>query len=178
MNWYFSYRIANAELTFTTECTAAYSGQTNFRLRAKIGEEVVGYLEYVEFRGEISISNIFVEPHLRRSGIGSSLQYELQRMFPDQEIKHGGMTDDGAALYEKLKKKFVPNEKAISLRKEYAEITQQIASLEAVFDNETATRADKQIAHDKLQSLYDRQWEIHNDPEYSRPDNKMFLDIA
>lgn len=173
MNWYAVYKLAAMELTFSEENTASYSGQSNMRLYARRGDRVVGWLDYVIFGDEISIS--YVHATERRQGVGSALQYELQRMYPDTEIKHGGMTDDGHALYKSLKKRLVPNQKTIELKQEHERNHQEIARLEAIFDTDVAY-GDKQAAHNRLSDLYDRQWTIERDRDFNKNDHAVFLD--
>lgn len=90
------------KLNIEDECTDSYSGQTNHRLQASIielGKSIgVGYIDYVIFRGEVSISMIEVAVDRRRQGVATRLLQHLQSNHPDQDIAWGVATPEGSAL--------------------------------------------------------------------------------
>lgn len=91
-------------ISLSHEVTDSYSGQTNAVITATRDGATAGTLEYSVFNGIPEISMVRVDEGSRRMGVGSELVRELQRMFPDQEIRWGMMTDEGSALRESLAK--------------------------------------------------------------------------
>ncbi len=89
-------------LTFRTEVTAAYSGQTNFITGAFKDGQPVGYVEYSEFQGEIQIDFVKVGDEYQKQGIGSALINEVKRENPGTQINWGMTTPSGEALRRKV----------------------------------------------------------------------------
>jgi len=88
----------------TNEVTAAYSGQVNGVIRAKdAAGKQIGYIDWVNFRDEISISMIAVSEEARGAGVATKMVERLLEESPDAiGLKWGMMTPDGFALKAKL----------------------------------------------------------------------------
>lgn len=89
-------KVAISNLQIDEEVTDAYSGQTNMKMSAKIGDKVVGTLTYNEYEGTPSIDMIEVEPEYRRQGVATKLVQQLQEKYPNIEINWGTLSEDGA----------------------------------------------------------------------------------
>lgn len=76
----------------------SYSGQHNLSLRAHLGGEVVGFLDYSVFRGKAHIDLVEVSPEHRRSGIARDLVDRLYRQFGRRGVEWGWVTESGGAL--------------------------------------------------------------------------------
>ena len=95
----------NTGLEFRDEVTAAYSGQINCTLSAWEDGKIIGLLEYVEFNGEPTISWVWVLPSRQGQRIGGDLIKQLQRNYPDETIKWGGLlTAKGSRLKRSLER--------------------------------------------------------------------------
>lgn len=152
-------------LELSDEVTGSHHGQTDATITATRGGEAVGSLEYTVFNGEPAISMVHVVADARRDGIGRELVQELQRKFPDQEIKWGGMTPDGAALRESLRK--VVHE-VPEIRAQIDELAASVRERDALLKEfEAADIADKPSAAldkmgERLNALHDRIGELES----------------
>jgi GNAT superfamily N-acetyltransferase len=90
-----------ADLRFRVEAHGFHHGQQDLRLVAARGTEIVGYVDYSVYQGEVAVKMIqTVGPE--RQGTGTAMMQQLQREHPGEEIDWGGMTEPGAGLYRKL----------------------------------------------------------------------------
>lgn len=79
-----------------------HHGQSDFTLTLHECDATVGHLDYSVYLGVPEIQYVVVLPAHRRRGYGTELVRALQAEFPEQQIKWGVLTDDGAALRNSL----------------------------------------------------------------------------
>jgi GNAT superfamily N-acetyltransferase len=91
----------NNNITFTNEITDAYSGQLNCEAGVYENGEIVGYVQYVLYDGELTISDIFVKPDRRRERFGSMLMEYIKKLNPEYKYVPSMMTDLGAKFIHK-----------------------------------------------------------------------------
>lgn len=91
----------NKKIKFYDECTDAYSGQMNMECGVYENDEIVGYVEYVLFDDELTVSNIFVHPDRRREGFGSMLMSYIKREHPEYKYKPSYKTELGSQFKQK-----------------------------------------------------------------------------
>jgi GNAT superfamily N-acetyltransferase len=84
--------------TIREDVRGAHHGQVDVTLFAEGAGEVVGYLDYSEYRGRVLIERVAVEPGARRRGVGAALVRHLVRQYGYEQIEWGYQTEDGAAL--------------------------------------------------------------------------------
>lgn len=77
-------------------------GQHNMRATATTNDELVGFVDYSVFDGEVSINYI----ESKRKGIGSELIRFLAKNYDYENILWGMLTDDGANLKKKMDLEF------------------------------------------------------------------------
>lgn len=169
------YRISGSNI-FRNEHIDSYSGQSNFRLTAEIDGEIVGWIDYVIFGDEISVSNIEVIPLKRRQGIGTRLIRYLQKMYPNQEIDMGMFTNDGIALYNSLDKSVTKNEDYIRLVREMESLKAESDMLTEELDhtkpkNQRTDEESKQvdIIVNRFNEIRDRLYDIEKEIQYMKP---------
>lgn len=78
------------------------SGQDNYELGIYEGDEIMGYVEYVVFDDEITVSNILVRPDRRREGFGSRLINKMKQLHPDETYKPSHKTELGSKFRHKV----------------------------------------------------------------------------
>lgn len=150
------FRELSEGLTFTDEVTAAYSGQTNLTLTALDGGEAVGSLQYVVYRGEVSVSMLEVDPRHRRRGVGSELLLKLQSKYPRTEIRHGMQTPEAARLVASLRGKLYVDK---AKRRKIAKLEAEVAGFpreEQRLRKELERNGASDDLHDRFNRLYDR----------------------
>lgn len=92
----------SGRISFRSEVTDCYRGQTNSLLIASIDDVCVGLLEFSVFENLPAISVISVSRDYRRRGVGSALVLLLQSQFPAQHIEWGLLTEVGERLHKSL----------------------------------------------------------------------------
>lgn len=103
---------SGANPIFKEELVGHHNGQTDNILRALIGDNPAGRIEYSVYGGKPSIGMIRTEPAYQRQGIATEMLRNLQSKYPNQMIDWGMLTDDGAKLYQSVPKRQVPSEYA------------------------------------------------------------------
>jgi hypothetical protein len=91
----------NNNITFTNEITDAYSGQLNCEAGVYENGEIMGYVQYVLYDGELTISDIFVKPDRRRERFGSMMMDYIKKLNPEYKYVPSMMTDLGAKFIHK-----------------------------------------------------------------------------
>lgn len=89
-------KVSVSDIKIDETVTDAYSGQTNMKMEAKIGDKVIGTLTYNEYEGKPSIDMLEVKPEYRRQGVATKLVQQLQKNYPNIEIDWGTLSEDGA----------------------------------------------------------------------------------
>lgn len=84
------------KITFQHEHLDHYDGQDNYELGIYEDGEIIGYVSYVIYKGEITISDIVVRPNRRREGFGSMLVKKMKNLHPDSTYRPSYMTDLGS----------------------------------------------------------------------------------
>jgi ribosomal protein S18 acetylase RimI-like enzyme len=150
-------------LTFQDEMVGSQSGQKDLRLTAYMNDEVVGWIDYSDFRNEISIKYIEVKQKYRRKGIGKKLLLELQRLYPKTEIQLGMLTGDGAMLVKSVKlyvdktriKKLEQLEKEMeNLKKEEKQLVKKLKA---------GSYKKNDVIGNRLNDINDRMYEIEEE---------------
>ena len=143
------YRLSTNDIAIHNEHIDSYSGQSNLRLTAEINGVVVGWVDYVIFGDEVSISYVEVDEKHKRHGIASKLLKELQKMFPGKELQTGMFTEEGHKLWESLDKDVVQNDSYRELIKRKQKLETEQAELMRMIENvpkfEEQTDEDKQV---------------------------------
>jgi ribosomal protein S18 acetylase RimI-like enzyme len=88
-------------IRFQHEHLDHYDGQDNYELGVYEDGNIIGYVSYVIYRGEITISDILVRPERRREGFGSMLVKKMKSLHPDSIYKPSYMTDLGSKFIHK-----------------------------------------------------------------------------
>jgi GNAT superfamily N-acetyltransferase len=94
-------QVKNPDITYTDECTNAYSGQQNFTACIYVDKEIVGCVEYVLYSGELTVSDIQVKPEYKRMGYGSRLMKYIKEENPRYNYISSMKTEDGTAFVHK-----------------------------------------------------------------------------
>lgn len=98
----------SSNITFEDSHVQQAYGQDDYMLKMLVDGEVVGYVSYTIFEGEVSVNMIKVFE--AGKGYGKPLLQQLQRQYPTSEIHMGGLTAAGSRLVSKLTYKTVPSE--------------------------------------------------------------------
>lgn len=119
-----SFKVPKGLILFENIHLDSYSGQYNFMLIGRYKGEPVGYMEYVEFEDDITVSYVFVRPDLRRQGIGKLFYNTLNsgrasgsaindgNGYRLSQFKGSMMTDEGS----KMKKAWLKSIKDLKKR--------------------------------------------------------------
>jgi hypothetical protein len=89
------------KIHFEHEHLDHYSGQDNYELGIYEDEEVIGYVQYVIFENEITVSDILVRPNRRRENFGSMLIKKMKQLHPNAKYKPSLKTDLGSKFIHK-----------------------------------------------------------------------------
>jgi predicted GNAT family acetyltransferase len=79
-----------------------HSGQDDFEIVAYKGNDVMGYLSYTDFEGEIRVEMVQVRDTHKRQGIATELYKKLVSLYPETTIESTFRTEDGNALRKAL----------------------------------------------------------------------------
>lgn len=90
-----------SKITFQHEHLDHYDGQDNYELGIYEDGEVIGYVSYVIYGGEITISDVVVRPDRRREGFGSMLIKKMKQLHPESTYKPSLKTDLGVKFIHK-----------------------------------------------------------------------------
>lgn len=93
--------LSEAKITYNIEHIDGYSGQDNYELGMYINGEIVGMVQYVIFRGELTVSDIIVRPEFRRKGFGSRMMQYLKQEHPDAKYTPSFKTELGSKFNHK-----------------------------------------------------------------------------
>jgi GNAT superfamily N-acetyltransferase len=88
----------SSKITYTNEVIDAYSNQINCEAGVYLNGDIVGYVQYVLYNGELTISNIFIHPSYRRMGFASRLFKYITQENPKYKYKGSLKTDLGSKL--------------------------------------------------------------------------------
>jgi ribosomal protein S18 acetylase RimI-like enzyme len=89
------------KITFQHEHLDYYDGQNNYELGIYEDGEVIGYVQYVTYKDEITISDILIRPDRRREGFGSMLVKKMKELHPELTYKPSYKTDLGSKFQHK-----------------------------------------------------------------------------
>jgi GNAT superfamily N-acetyltransferase len=89
------------EIRFEEEHLDYYDGQNNYELGVYEDDEIIGYVSYVIYDNEITVSDILVRPNRRREGFGSMLIKKMKQLHPESTYKPSLKTDLGAKFVHK-----------------------------------------------------------------------------
>lgn len=101
--------ITEKDIKFNNSMNGYHHGQSDMTLTAKIGDIIVGYIDYSVYEDQPYLKMIEVHHSHKRKGIATLMLKHLQSLYPNEEIDWGMMTDDGSELYKKLNFKKVKN---------------------------------------------------------------------
>jgi len=88
-------------ISFEHEHLDHYDGQDNYELGIYEDGEVMGYVQYVIFDNEITVSDILVRPNRRREGFGSMLIKKMKQLHPEATYRPSLKTDLGSKFIHK-----------------------------------------------------------------------------
>jgi len=99
------------KLFFNHEHVDHYDGQDNYEIgiyedddENPIGfgpETIIGYVSYVIYNNEITVSDIIVKPSRRREGFGSMLIKKMKSLHPNAVYQPSFKTDLGSKFIHK-----------------------------------------------------------------------------
>jgi GNAT superfamily N-acetyltransferase len=90
-----------SKITYTNEVLDSYSGQINCEAGIYENNEIMGYVQYVLYDGELTVSDIMVRPDRRREGFGSMLMKYIKEKNPEYTYQPSMKTDLGAKFVHK-----------------------------------------------------------------------------
>jgi len=88
-------------ISFEQEHLDHYDGQDNYELGVYEDGEVMGYVQYVIYKNEITISDIVVRPTRRREGFGSMLVKKMKELHPESTYVPSYKTELGSKFIHK-----------------------------------------------------------------------------
>jgi hypothetical protein len=160
-------------IDITQHVTGHHSGQTDMQLVARNEKGVAGSLDYSEWNGEIQIGMIHV--HQKRSGVGTALVKELQRLYPTTEIAWGMTTPEGTQLYKSLEFERVPNVGTMRKMKKLQALKAKNAEYEALgrtWEASDKTEQDRRAYLDATadwNAVYDEIHDLERDLDGQKP---------
>lgn len=80
-------------------------GQSDWKAIARIGDKVVGIIDFTTYNDEVSIKMVRTANEYKRTGIATELIKLIQSEYPKSEIDFGLLTDEGSPWYNSLKSK-------------------------------------------------------------------------
>jgi GNAT superfamily N-acetyltransferase len=89
------------KIRFEHEHLGGYSGQNNYELGLYEDDNVIGYVQYVIYEDELTVSDIVVRPDRRREGFGSMLIKKMKQLHPEAQYQPSMKTDLGAKFIHK-----------------------------------------------------------------------------
>lgn len=164
-------KISISDLKIDEEVTDAYSGQTNMRMEAKVGDNVIGTLTYNEYEGKPNIDMIEVNPKYRRQGVATKLVQQLQEKYPNIEINWGTLSEDGANFKNAVTYN-VENTEVKRKQKRLDNINKQLAEYDEKSNQGTLTNEEI----DKYNKLYDTKTRLEEEL-YNKKDYKNFVKL-
>lgn len=88
------------------ELTGYSHGQKDLVVFAQIGDRLIGYVQYAEFKGKPHILHIAVNAQFRRQGVARAMMVKLVGEYEYKNIDWGMTTDDGTPLKTALDKEY------------------------------------------------------------------------
>lgn len=89
------------KIRFEEEHLDYYDGQNNYELGVYEDDEIIGYVSFVIFDNEITVSDILVRPNRRREGFGSMLIKKMKELHPESTYRPSLKTDLGSKFTHK-----------------------------------------------------------------------------
>ena len=96
-----NYNKDRSGITFTDEVTNAYSGQVNCTSTISKNGKFIGYVDYVLYDNELTVSYISIDENERRLGYASLLMNHIRKINPKYTYKPSYTTDLGNQFKEK-----------------------------------------------------------------------------
>lgn len=164
--------LKEVKITFHDEMIGTQSGQSDLRLTAYIDKVPVGWIDYSDYQGEISIKMIEVKPEYRRKGIGKDLVLKLQKEYPKTEINLGMLTGDGVRLIKSIKSKLYVDKSRINkkkrLEKELSDLKKEeqklMKQLKPIKDDNDKKGIERNVKiGDRLNDISDRIYDIEEE---------------
>ena len=130
-------------IRYTLDIHDSHRGELFGKVEALMGDDVVGYVQFSEadadipltdtrywteeqdefggqqwapaddFPRQVHIKYVYVNPKLRRQGIGTGMYQKIQQEFPGEKIVSSGTTDEGGAFRSKLLQRGVLSKLAV-----------------------------------------------------------------
>jgi len=175
------------EITYSNHSTDAYSNQVNMQAIIYVDNEDVGYVDYVLYNDELTVSDIQIKPKFRRQGFGSLLMKYIQQENLEYEYKESMKTDSGKLfkpkfVSESLNDFFKPKseEEIISILKslyKYKDLKQDLnglPSLEKYFEDFSFLK-EKWFGNSIINVFDDEKWKSI---DFTKKATKIILDIS
>jgi len=89
------------KITYTNEVLNAHHGQTDCEAGIYVDGEIMGYVQYVLYGNELTISDILVRPEERRKGYASRLVKYILQENPGYKYEESMKTTDGSNFKHK-----------------------------------------------------------------------------
>ena len=89
------------KITYTNEVLDSYKEQTNCEAGIYFNDEIIGYVQYVLYKGELTASDILVRPEFRRMGYGSKLMKYIKEINQGYNYTPSMKTSDGVKFRHK-----------------------------------------------------------------------------
>jgi len=96
-----NYNKDRSGIKFTDEVTNSYSGQVNCTSTISKNGEFIGYVDYVLYNNELTVSYISIDENKRRLGYASLLMNHIKKINPKYTYKPSYTTDLGNQFKEK-----------------------------------------------------------------------------
>ncbi len=166
------------------ESRAFHSGQNDLTLSFSKEGQIIGYIDYSYYRGEVHIQMIKVKPDYRRQGLGSDLLRALQKEYPDTEINVGGTTDEGHEFVKSMPTREIPNGDISEKQQELEAIRAQLAELHRRHEELVASQNEpdfdtRRLAFiddvaDRWNELVDQEWKLMKEIGDQKPVKRIF----
>lgn len=95
-------KIINESITYKDDYIGSVYGQDSYELKLYLNDNIIGFVKYIIFDGELRINNIEVKPEFRRQGFGSKMMQYIKTHHPNAEYKPSIKTDLGLVFKPKV----------------------------------------------------------------------------
>ena len=115
----------------------------------------VGYLHFSEYRDEVWVQYVFVDPAWRRKGVATAMYEKVGQEFPGEKITSSGTTGEGGKLRKSLNQKGI-----VAKAMDYGQVRNVLASLMPDVRGDLPVPELKVVNNIKSRWLGDCRWTI------------------